>query len=89
MRKLNAMQPPLVGDTTGDHIFITMGGPQLTLLDRAYSALKESVYDALIVQTRLKPYLDDIGLALDAGGNFSLDFAGMDAANDGVREVAA
>ncbi|MDP2142563.1 MAG: hypothetical protein Q8J80_00380, partial [Gallionella sp.] len=45
---------------TGEHIAINMNGTQLALLDQAYSALKESVYDALLPQTRLKPYLDDI-----------------------------
>jgi VCBS repeat-containing protein len=63
---------------TGSHISIFMNFTQLTLLDQAYSALKESVYDALVVQTRLKPYLDDIGLTLDAGGSFSLDFTALD-----------
>ena len=65
-------------DATGDHISISMNGTQLALLDQAYSALKESVYDALLPQTRLKPYLDDIGLTLDASGSFSLDFAALD-----------
>lgn len=55
MRKGNSMPLMMVPlhinlavDATGDHI--TMGGPQLALLDRAYSALKESVYDAIVVQ---------------------------------------
>ena len=37
-------------DASGDHISISMNGTQLALLDQAYSALKESVYDALVVQ---------------------------------------
>ncbi|GAB5606502.1 beta strand repeat-containing protein [Sideroxyarcus sp. TK5] len=64
---------------SGNHITISMNSTQLALLDRAYTALKESVYDALIPQTRLKPYLEDISLALDAEGNFSLDFAALEA----------
>jgi hypothetical protein len=32
-----------------------------TLLDASYAALKASVYGGLLLQTRLKPYLDDIG----------------------------
>ena len=35
---------------SGNHITISMNGTQLALLDRAYTALKESVYDALVVQ---------------------------------------
>ena len=38
------------------------------LLSQAYSSLKESVYAALAVQTRLKTYLDGIGLVIDASG---------------------
>lgn len=37
-------------DASGDHIRINMNGTQLALLDQAYSALKESVYDALVMQ---------------------------------------
>jgi len=79
---------------SGNHITISMNGTQLALLDQAYSALKESVYDALLPQTRLKPYLDDIGLTLDASGSFSLDFTALDAryrraSNDHQWRVAA
>jgi Ca2+-binding RTX toxin-like protein len=38
---------------------------QVNLLKQAYDALKESVYSALVVQTRLKPYLDSVELAID------------------------
>ncbi|MDO9012815.1 MAG: calcium-binding protein, partial [Gallionella sp.] len=63
----------------GTQITITMSQAQIDLLDQAYSALKESVYDALLPQTRLKPYLDLIGLTL-ANGNFTLDVSGVLAA---------
>ncbi len=56
---------------------------QAGLLDQAYAALKESVYRALLPQTRLKPYLDSIGLAL-AGGAFSLDFTAVQTAFTGT-----
>jgi hypothetical protein len=74
-------------DATGDHIIINMNGTQLALLDQAYNALRESVYDALVVQTRLKPYLDDISLTLDASWNFSLERMYGDAVNDEVFEM--
>lgn len=41
---------------------------QLDLLDQAYAALKDSVYGALVLQTRLKPYLDQINLVFDESG---------------------
>ncbi len=67
-------------DATGHSVIrINMSAGQLALLDQAYSALKDSVYDALVVQTRLRPYLDLIGLTL-ANGNFTLDVSGALAA---------
>ncbi|WP_179106840.1 calcium-binding protein [Variovorax sp. KK3] len=41
---------------------------QLALLQQSYDALKESIYGALVVQTRLKPYLDTILLTIDEHG---------------------
>ncbi|WP_162573208.1 calcium-binding protein [Variovorax sp. PBL-H6] len=41
---------------------------QLTLLQQSYDALKESIYGALVLQTRLKPYLDAIELTIDENG---------------------
>ena len=54
--------------------------PRKTLLDAAYAALKDSVYGALVMQTRLKPYLNGIGLSIDQSG-IALNFSGMEAAN--------
>ena len=66
-------------DAAGNPVIrINMNGTQLALLDQAYSTLKESVYDALLPQTRLKPYLDDIGLDLTDTG-IELDFTALDA----------
>ncbi len=41
---------------------------QLTLLDQAYTSLQESVYASLVMQTRLRPYLDQIELVIDDAG---------------------
>jgi len=41
---------------------------QLDLLQQAYDSLKESVYASLVMQTRLKPYLDQIELVIDEQG---------------------
>ncbi len=47
---------------------VSFSAPQQTFLQQAYDALKESVYSALVVQTRLKPYLDSVNLAIDSSG---------------------
>ena len=41
---------------------------QLDLLQQAYDSLKESVYASLVMQTRLKTYLDQIELSIDDSG---------------------
>ena len=47
---------------------ITPPAAQLALLQQGYDALKESVYGALVLQTRLEPYLDAIELTFDENG---------------------
>ncbi|GAA6120596.1 hypothetical protein Acidovoranil_26990 [Acidovorax sp. FG27] len=47
---------------------ISMPGPVMDLLKDAYEALRESVYGALVVQTRLQPYLDSVALTIDENG---------------------
>ncbi|MDP3700640.1 MAG: hypothetical protein Q8R72_07015, partial [Hylemonella sp.] len=54
---------------------VVMSGPQQQFLQQAYDALKESVYGALVAQTRLKPYLDAIDLTIDETG-VHFDFSG-------------
>jgi len=51
---------------------------QRDLLDNAYAILRQSVYDALVQQTRLRPYMDAIELVIDENG-LSLDFGAMHA----------
>ncbi|MEW6707737.1 MAG: calcium-binding protein, partial [Pseudomonadota bacterium] len=41
---------------------------QIAAIDSAYQALKESMYAALVMQTRLSPYLDSIALVFDDTG---------------------
>jgi hypothetical protein len=48
------------------------------LLDASYAALQDSVYGTLVMQTRLKPYLDEISMTIDASG-IALNYSG---AND-------
>ena len=51
---------------------------QLDLLQQSYDAIKGSVYEALVIQTRFKPLLDQINLVIDANG-ISLDFSQLEA----------
>ena len=41
---------------------------RVEILEESYSALKDSVYGALTLQTRLKPYLDAVSIKIDATG---------------------
>ncbi len=59
-------------------IVVPISADQLTLLNDAYAALQDSVENALVLQTRLKPYVDAIDLTIDASG-VSLDFLALDA----------
>ena len=64
--------------TGTDPVTVSFSSGQMTLLDQSYSALKESAYSALFLQTRGKPYLDAIGLNTDTAGNVTLDFFAME-----------
>ncbi len=50
------------------HYYVSPSIEQVALLQQAYDALRESVYGALVMQTRLKPYLDSVALAIDETG---------------------
>jgi len=47
---------------------VNVPAPAIALFDAAYDSLKESVYASLVMQTRLKPYLDQIELVIDDSG---------------------
>jgi hypothetical protein len=52
----------------GGTVTITLyGETDLAVLEARYNAIKDSVFGALAMQTRLKPYLDSIGLNIDEG----------------------
>jgi len=80
-----------VGGVT--HYTITPPAEQVALLKQAYAALKESVYAALVMQTRLKPYLDAIEFVIDENG-VSFSTVGLEAlvqselATDAVKGLA-
>ncbi|MCU7806252.1 MAG: hypothetical protein KZQ73_00035 [Candidatus Thiodiazotropha sp. (ex Semelilucina semeliformis)] len=62
-------------------VSMTISNEQLALLQESYDALKVSIYKGLLLQTRLKPYLDAMSLAV-AGNDIALDFSGTEAAID-------
>ena len=64
---LQSVTEPTTGNVTY-HYIVSPPAQQLAFLQQAYDALKESVYSALVVQTRLKPYLDNIELVIDETG---------------------
>jgi Ca2+-binding RTX toxin-like protein len=47
---------------------LTLAQQQVDSLNAAYDALRESMYQALVTQTRLRPYLDVIDLVIDGSG---------------------
>ena len=55
-------------------LVVNYAQPQLDLLNSAYSSLRQAVYESLILQTRLKGYLDQIDLSITED-NISLDFS--------------
>jgi len=65
----------------GNHVLQSLAPGNLALLEQSYAALKDSVYAGLVLQTRLKGYLDEIALTVDSNG-IRLDFAGLDSRFD-------
>ncbi|MGJ0486227.1 MAG: calcium-binding protein [Methylomicrobium sp.] len=69
-----------LGGTTGlelgsDLFVLTLSTAQIGFIEQAYAALRQSVYDGLLLQTRLKPYMDAVKLAITEAG-IGLDFTG-------------
>ncbi|EAR20406.1 calcium-binding protein [Nitrococcus mobilis] len=56
---------------------VNLSDTQLELLEQSYQALRTSVYQGLLFQTRLKPYVDGISLQSD-GDQLVLDFSGIE-----------
>ncbi|MBV5344876.1 MAG: hypothetical protein JZU63_04770, partial [Rhodoferax sp.] len=54
-------------------------GEHVVILDQAWNSLRQTVYDGLLLQTRLKPYVDAISLSLNESG-IGMDFTATAAA---------
>ncbi len=58
-------------------LIVNFSQPQLDLLQQSYASLRESVYAGLVVQTRLRSYLDQIELVIDDNG-VRIDISALD-----------
>ena len=63
--------------TISRRCYLWVNDDQLTLLEQSYAALKNSVYDGLVLETRLRPYLDAMSLNIDENG-ITMDFSAME-----------
>ncbi len=63
-----------------DPVGIGFSRAQMDFLNQSYAAIRQSVYDGLLLQTRVKPWLDSISITLDVDGAVALDFSDMEAA---------
>ncbi|MDR2925971.1 MAG: hypothetical protein LBU76_08530, partial [Azoarcus sp.] len=50
------------------HDYALLSNEQIKLLEQSYEQLIDSVYDGLVMQTRLKPFVDSIALTFDSAG---------------------
>jgi len=76
-------------DESSRYAFVSLSSNQIDFFNRSYVALKQSVYDGLLLQTRLKPYLDTLSLSVTlTSANPGMDFSGMDAAFQARYEQA-
>ena len=56
--------------------FAPMSAPAARLMDKAYQALRDSVYATLALQTRLRPYLESVDIRFNSTG-ISLDTSAL------------
>ena len=81
------------GTSAPPSLSVSFTQEQIDLLNSAYDALVDSVYSALVVQTRFVPLFEQIELVIDADG-IRLDFTqlentfAMRIANDAVSGIA-
>lgn len=73
-----------VAEVSGNQIDINWG--QMSLLNQAYESLRQSIYDGLLLQTRLEPHLDKIEL-LSSEKGISFNFDKVHALFQAIYEV--
>ena len=60
-------------------VAVSLAQQQITLLEQSYQALQDAMYQGLLSQTRLKPYLNQIEIVVSKQGDVSLDLTKLDA----------
>ena len=73
------------GGTGLRRVYVNVDWLQIQLINQSHQILLDSVYDGLLLQTRLKPYLDIVGINLEQTGEIHLDFSGLTAALVNLR----
>ena len=74
--------------TDSTHLYYgTKAQAQHTLdtIEKTYANLADNLYDGLLFQTRLKPYLNAIRFGMDDAGKLQLDYSGVAALFDEVH----
>jgi Ca2+-binding RTX toxin-like protein len=59
-----------------DAVTVNLWNTTQDLLQQSYQTLKTTIYQSLVLQTRLAPYLDQVGMTITDAG-VALDFAGV------------
>ena len=72
--------------TTFSFALPTLTATHVQLLQDSYNALKQSVYDGLVMSTRLKGYLDAVSLVVDENG-IQLDLSAMTTQLNNLRQT--
>jgi len=73
----STVKPPAGKDVIITEKHLVINQAQAALLDKTYQTLLDSVYGALLPQTRLKPYLDALSLKWDGAANITLDYSAI------------
>ena len=60
-------------------VYLPLSAAQIGFLEQAYDSLRQSIYDGLLMQTRLKPYSDALSVAITDEANIEIDFSGTEA----------
>ncbi|MDD3597207.1 calcium-binding protein, partial [Sulfuricurvum sp.] len=66
-------------------VFVGLSATQISFLEQSYEALKQSVYDGLVLQTRLSRYMDAMELTISENG-LQLDMSGVTELLDNRKE---
>lgn len=63
---------------SGDTIQVNLSNAQMDMLSSGYEALRQSVYEGLLLQTRLRAFADAVQVVRSESGGLSLDYSGVE-----------